>query len=324
MARRKQAENEAGIDSFLDVTTNIVGILIILVMVVGERAKTAPVELAQVPPSRELVSAETESVQLEKDVHRLSAQMARVQSELRARYTERGRLSTLITAVERELAERRESLDAQSRVRYDHERELAAGRDELARLDAQRREAEQAAAPETIKIENYPTPIGKTVDSKEAHFQLIRGRLAFVPYESLVDRLRSSLRASVTRMQDQSELVDTLGPIEGFRLRYVVQRSDTPGGSYYQVTYVEFIPLSSQLGEPVDEALRPGSKFRETLQMLSPRQYTITVWTYPDSFADFLKLKQEIYRLGYSVAARPLPEGLPIGASPQGTKSSAE
>lgn len=325
MARRKHVEHEAaGSDSFLDIITNIVGILIILVVVVGERAKTAPVELEPVPPSRELLSAHTESLQLEKDVHRLAAQMATVQSELRARFAERGRLSTLIGAIEHDLAERRESLDAQSRVRYDLDRELAVARDDLARLDAERREAERAAAPKTIEIENHPTPIGKTVDSREAHFQLIRGRLAFVPYDSLVDRLRSSLRSNVARMQDQSELVDTLGPVEGFRLRYVIQRSAMPGGSYFQVTYVEFIPVSSQLGEPVDVALRPGSQFRETLQMFSPGRYTITVWCYPDSFDEFRKLKKELYALGYSVAARPLPEGMPIGASPRGTKSSAE
>jgi hypothetical protein len=325
MSRRKQTEQEvAGNDSFLDITTNVVGILIILVMVVGERAKTAPLEVAAPAPSRELLAAQTESVQLEKDVHRLAVQMATLQDELRARFAERGQLSTLITAVERDLAERRAELDERSRRRYDLDRDLAIARDELARLEAERRDAEQAAAPKTIKIENFPTPIGKTVDSKEAHFQLLHGRLAVVPYEPLIERLRSSLREQISRLGDQSELVDTLGPVEGFRLRYVLERSDMPGGAYFQVTYIEFVPVSSRLGEPVEEALAQGSAFRRTLEMLSPSQYTITVWTYPDSFAEFLKLKKELYERGYAVAARPLPEGMPIGASPQGTKSSAE
>jgi hypothetical protein len=82
--------------------------------------------------------------------------------------------------------------------------------------------------------------------------------------------------------------------------------------------------VSSQLGEPIDAALKPGSNFRRSLEMLSPRTYTITVWSYPDSFGEFRKLQQDLYALGYSVAARPLPEGAPIGASPHGTKSSAE
>ena len=325
MARRKPTEPEAaGGDSFLDVTTNIVGILIILVMVVGERAKTSPVSLEPAPPSRELVAASRAASELEQDVHRMSGQMATVQTELHDRSLERGQLSTLVTAVEGELAQRRAALDTQSQARYDLQRDLAVASDELERLKTARSQAELAAAPETIKIENYPTPIGKTVDTKEAHFQLLHGRLAFLPYETLVDRLRSSLRDQVSRMGDQPELVDTLGPVEGFRLRYVIQRSDTPGGTLVQVTYIEFIPVSSQLGEPVDAALKPGSNFRRSLELLSPRTYTITVWSYPDSFAEFRKLQQDLYALGYSVAARPLPEGAPIGASPHGTKSSAE
>lgn len=325
MVRRRNADQEAaGNDSFLDITTNVVGILIILVMVVGERAKTAPVEFEEPAPSHKLVAAQDESVRLEQDVHRLQAQMATVQRELQARFIERGDLSTLITAVERDLADHRAALDERSRRRYDLDRDLAIARDELARLEAERRDAEQAAQPETVEIKNHPTPIGKTVDDKEVHLRLKNGRVAVVPYEALIDRLRSSLRAQVSRLGDQSELVDTLGPVEGFRLRYVIQRNSIPGGAYFQVTYVEFVPVSSQLGEPVDAALQAGSQFRRTLELASPRQYTITVWTYPDSFAEFLKLKKELYALGYAVAARPLPDGLPIGASPQGSKSSAE
>jgi hypothetical protein len=324
MARRKTEQDTAGSDSFLDITTNVVGILIVLVMVVGERAKTAPLEVPDVTPSRELVAAQTESAQLEGEVQRLTAQLSTVGEELRLRASERGQLSTLIAAIEGELAEHRAALDKQTQTRYDHQRDLAIARDQLARLDAERREAEQAAAPKTVEIENHPTPIGRTVDDKEVHLQLIGGRVAVVPYEALIDRLRSSLREQVSRLGDQSELVDTLGPVEGFRLRYVIQRSDMPGGAYFQVTYIEFVPVSSRLGEPVEAALAAGSAFRRTLEMLSPNQYTVTVWTYPDSFAEFLKLKKELYTLGYSVAARPLPDGMPIGASPHGSKSSAE
>ena len=153
---------------------------------------------------------------------------------------------------------------------------------------------------------------------------MLGGRLAYIPFDILVDQLKGVLREQAWKMHDQPELTDTLGPVAGFRLRYNIERHDTPRGSIMQVSYIEFIPSSSQMGEPMDVALQPKSKFRDKLEMLSPRQYTITVWTYPDSFADFRKLKKELYQLGYAVAARPLMEGMPIGASPQGTKSSAE
>ncbi len=51
MSRRKPREEmEFGSDSFLDVVANVVGILIILMVLAGIRAKTAPVDLAEEAP----------------------------------------------------------------------------------------------------------------------------------------------------------------------------------------------------------------------------------------------------------------------------------
>jgi hypothetical protein len=50
---------------------------------------------------------------------------------------------------------------------------------------------------------------------------------------------------------------------------------------------------------------------------------TLRIWTYPDSFAEYGKLKEELHRLGYATAGRPLPKGVLIGGSDHGTKSSA-
>jgi hypothetical protein len=325
MARPRVTEREvAGNDSFLDVTTNIVGILIILVMVVGERAKNLPNVLPAEAPSIELVAAQAESQRLEDDVHQLTAKMTEIQAATQAKVYERGQLSVVIAAIEQEMNKRREALDDTSRQRYEFDRELALARDELGRLEIERQMAENTAKPETIEIENHPTPIGKIVDDNEAHVQLSRGRLVLLPYEMLMDRLRGTLRGVVNEMGTQSERVETLGPIEGFRLRYLVQRTDLPQGSLFQLAYVEFLPVSSQLGDSVDDALRPDSNFRRALERMSPSTYTITIWTYPDSFADFARLKKELYAMGYTVAARPLPEGKPIAASPAGSKSSAQ
>ena len=325
MARPRVTEREiAGNDSFLDVTTNIVGILIILVMVVGERAKNMPDAMPAGAPNIELVAARAESQRLEDDVHQLTAKMSEIQAATQAKAHERGQLSVVVAAIEQEMSKRREALDDGSRQRYEFDREMVLARDELGQLKVERQVAETAAKPETIEIENHPTPIGKIVDDDEAHVQLSGGRLVLLPYDMLMSQLRGTLRRVVNDMGTQSERVETLGPIEGFRLRYLVQRTDLPQGSLFQLAYVEFLPVSGQLGDSVDDALRPGSNFRRALERMSPSTYTITVWTYPDSFADFARLKKELYALGYTVAARPLPEGKPIAASPAGSKSSAQ
>lgn len=324
MARHSDDEPETGNDSFLDVVINIVGILIILVMVVGERAKSAYLKEETPEVNEQLVAAQGEATRLENDVHELSSRMAQVQAELQAKMHERGQLHTLVSAIEKELESRRQKLDADAQARYAIDRELALARDELARLEGQRAMAEKAAEVKTIKIESYPTPIGKTVDGDEMHVQLLHGRLAVLPYDLLMDRLRGELRSVANRMGQQPELIETLGPIEGFRMRYVLQKQDVAYGSVIQLAYVAFLPTSSQLGEPIEEALRPGSLFREALARHSPSRYTVTIWTYPDSFAGFAELKKVLYEMGYAVAARPLPDGTPIGASPTGSKSSAQ
>jgi hypothetical protein len=299
-------------NSFLDVITSSIGILIILVMV------------ARAPMNAELEAAATQASTLEGDIHQLDAQMNRVQVELARRTQQRNGVSTVVAAVEQELAKRRAELDAQKQRRFDEDRDLALARDELKKLESQREQTKQSTAPATVTVESYPTPLSKTVDNREAHFQLLGGRLAYVPFDTLVDRLKSTLRDYAAKLQDQGEVSDTLGPIAGFRLRYSIERHDVPQGSFMQVSYLEFVPTSGELGELYDDAMASGSAFRNKLEMMSPRQHTITVWTYPDSFDEYRKLKKELYGLGYSVAARPLPEGMLIGASPQGSKSSAQ
>ncbi len=325
MARNATSEHDSvGSDSFLDVITNFVGILIILVMVVGENARRFPLGAKSKADAESLAAAEAEANAIEQDVHRIASQLESEQAELASRVFERDQVNTLVTAVEHDLAARRAALDEESRKRFDLQRDLALAKDELARLARERQDADKTVAPKTITIDSYPTPIGKMVDGKEVHFQLTGGRITFVPFEALIDKLKIVARERAQKMDGQSEIVDSLGPVGGFRMRYTLERLETPHGNYLQLAHVELLPTSNQLGEPMDEALSPKSRLREKLDMMPPRQYTITVWTYPDSFTEFRKLKKELYGMGYLVAGRPLPVGMPIGASPRGSKSSAE
>ena len=84
------------------------------------------------------------------------------------------------------------------------------------------------------------------------------------------------------------------------------------------------MPISEDLGEPVEDALRPDSQFHRDLAEAGTARPVVTIWTYPDGFAAFRRIKEELYRLGFATAARPLPRNAPISASPQGSKSAAE
>jgi hypothetical protein len=84
------------------------------------------------------------------------------------------------------------------------------------------------------------------------------------------------------------------------------------------------IPLSSDLGERIDAALRRGSRFQSVLSGYPPDATTVTIWVYPDSFSEFREIKKHLFQLGFATAGRPLPAGFPISGSPEGSKSAAE
>jgi hypothetical protein len=335
MRRREPAEVEsAGHESFLDVVTNIVCILIILVMIVGQRAHDMVVAEASTPagPSQAYAEAQQTAASLEQDVNHLSEEIGTVRQTAAARFAERDRLSTILAAAEHDLAKRRATLDDESRHKYDLERDKAMAQADLDRLERERQQL-AASADTTVKIESFPTPISKVVDEKEAHFQLRRGRIAYVPFNEFASKFRSLYEAKRERLRESDEITETYGPLFDFTIRYTLARVDIPwdeavktgqGGSYIQLSEFYFYPVSSEIGERVPDAMSKTSMFRGKLEECNPRHYTITFWIYPDSFDDFNRVRKELYELGYSVAARPLPEGRRIGGAPNGSKSNAQ
>ena len=147
----------------------------------------------------------------------------------------------------------------------------------------------------------------------------------------MVKLFEEDAKNTVMRLRDVTDVDETLGPMNGFRMRYHLEREDVPvrmNGGTGKASRISFgfvlIPVSETMGETIEQALSEHSEMRDTLHDYDPNKITVTLWTYPDSFAAFRAMKQELYLLGYSVAGRPLPEGQPIGASSEGTKSSAE
>jgi hypothetical protein len=322
--------NAIGSDSFLDVVTNIVGILIILVMVVGMRAKNAPpVEAADqasprsIDPQIEALAAQAADVH--RDIYQLHQQATSVEQELALQEAGRNQLAVIVAAAEQEIDERKAKLDSAKREQVEQQLQMKSA---LAELDLVRGQIEQAAAvrPRSVEIKTYATPISKTVFGKEIHFQLAGGRIAYIPIEELFELARDETRRNMTRVAELTNRVMTVGPKQGFEMHYTVdvtvherQGQMTIGSKEWQV-----IPVQSPLGESIDEALGSDSNFRHMLARGSPKDATITLWTYPDSFPEYRVLNDELHRLGYASAGRPLPKGFPIGGSPHGSKSAAQ
>jgi hypothetical protein len=317
------------------VVTNIVGILIILVIVAGLRIKNAPIKEAEEQAVRNAaVSLETELAiegSLRTDVTKTVEQIRNLQQEAAKRSRERTLLATGVAALEQELKTARQQLDTESQNSFDLQRQVADAQREQDELERERL-AREADKPEPILVENYPTPIGKKVDEDELHFQLRAGRIAHVPLDRLVERFKADAQQKAYRLLEFPELTETIGPEGGFRLRYTLERREVPvetqiatgRGAYAQMKRWTLIPVAATLGETLEAALADGSQFRRALSQHRPDRTTVTIWTYPDSFAEFRQIKKELFHQGFATAGRPLPDGVPISASPEGTKSAAE
>ncbi len=333
---RKTDSGSPSHDSFLDIVANMVGILIILVMVVGVRVKNTPVT-ATIPAEPDPAHAELKQdlaveASLRSDVLRAEAENKALRKETVIQGRQRDVLATMASAMEHEIQSQRSRLDATSQEDFDLKRQLAGTRLELEELQRKRLWAETAPV-EPIVVESLPTPLSRTVDGKEIHCQLRGGRIVAIPLDDLMDTLKDDMRRKMYKLRDLPETTATVGPSGGFRLRYTLRRHDISpemamasgrSGSFVQVHKWTLIPTSSGLGESVDTALTEGSQLLRTLAKYRPDQTTVTIWTYPDSFASFRRIKKALYEMGFATAARPLPEGVPISGSPSGRKSSAQ
>jgi hypothetical protein len=125
----------------------------------------------------------------------------------------------------------------------------------------------------------------------------------------------------------------TIGPVGGFRMRYWFVKAEVRArteagavmtGSIPQFSHCYFVPITEPAGEPAAEAMRGDSELHQFLRRLRPEGTTVTIWTYPGNFDRLRELKRSIRELGFQIAVRPLPKGVPIGASQRGTESISE
>jgi hypothetical protein len=84
------------------------------------------------------------------------------------------------------------------------------------------------------------------------------------------------------------------------------------------------LPITTPAGEPAADAMQPQSDLSRYLQGLRPEGTTVTIWTYPGNYDQLRALKRWIRQMGFTIAVRPLPKGVPVGASRHGTTTVSE
>jgi hypothetical protein len=333
-----EAFASAGNDSLMDVIANLVGILIILVMLVGSQAGRKIHDQA-VEKSREsldlverdISDAARDAAALQRDIAQLEQQVRAENAVAAARAAERDALLVELTDWERRLEEERAVLTATERQWLERQTAVADLQRQLADVRASA-QALQAAGPATRTIEHLPTPIAKTVLTKEMHFRLLGGRIVHVPLDELVDLMRGEWLVKARKLEHAPRTVEMVGPIGEFRLQYELEVRDEPvrteaGFLVRQIvrfTRFELIPTSDSIGQPLDEALAAGSDFRSRIDRAAPERITVSLWVYPDSFDEYNRLKRWLYERGIQTACWPINQGSRIAGSPDGLRSTAQ
>jgi hypothetical protein len=324
---RPEDISSAGQDSFLDVVTNIVGILIILVMVVGGRVQQ--IILTAVPQAssradaleREIIGLEEKAASAESEIGELDRQSRIVATAVSLSSDARVQLATAVAAAKVDIEQQKQVTDA-ARVAAV---ESATRRKELeAEIERCTLEAEGLAhAPATTQeVLAYPTPISRTVNGEELHFRIEGGRIAYVPLTELFELAKTQTQRHAGSITQMSERIETVGPVQDFSLDYVIEVKIDQSRGQVLVRSREWVvrPAGQGIGETAAEALAAQSGFRRVLSGITP-DTTVTLWCYPDSFEQYRTVREELHRLGIPTACRPLPEGAPIGGSTEGSKS---
>jgi hypothetical protein len=368
MSRRHSDEIEFGSDSFLDIVANIVGILIILIVVAAIKAGTAPISAAKVaeylrthvkaapakveqtaapkpvsppepvkapprpeplviPPSPALIERANA---LKAEIASLDSQSQSADSAIEKTSREEQADSQAIAALRQALASEATDVDRTKAQLADTESRLALRKTGLLQMEVDIQKA-QAVKPPVATLKHKLTPLGREISGKELHFRLLNNRVAFLPIEELIQRLRPQMLQNRERLIRNGIHRGEVGPVVGFRMEYTLEARRLSAMEELRQGMSMAITLSSWklVAEPDletesgDEAIKDRGDFLRRLRD-ADAETTITFWVYPDSYALYRQLQEFAHRENFTVAARPLPFGIPITGAPEGSRSTGQ
>jgi hypothetical protein len=345
--RRRTREIPFSFDSFLDVVANVVGIIIRLILVVWVGARSySSLSLIGAKPTtpneREKNQSPLPADPLQAELILRRRELERAQMELLEQLRKMDAIKSWETNVRSRFADvagRREGIKKE-RVALDKEATAKEGATRRLSFSlAEVRERQQKLVAEIHALQELPpaghllryrTPVSRPLHADEFFFECHGGRVAFVDAPALLAIAQRDLEEKGQLLRTRSQVSDVTSSVGGFRLRYTVARepgqgpADDPGSHEgFRYGLAEWIaePTAPVRGESLQAALADRSQFRQVVDRLDPEQAAITFWVYPDSFALYRQLRDYLYDRNLVVAGRPLPEGVPITCSRQGSRS---
>ena len=287
-----------------------------------------PLLLPELAPPPEMVER---ARQLDAELASLRRDHANLAASLSDQHRQQTELNERVQAARELLAARQLDLNASQQQSSEQQADLRLAKQTLARLLAHVKALEEKSPP-VEALKHHITPISRAVSGKEKHYRLDKNRVAEVPIEVLIVKLKDQIERRKDWLTRTRSHQGQVGPFAGFNMSYLVrvemmsgldELRAGQGGYRVSVSSWEVVPEPDLKGESEQVALSQGSRFYESLLGADP-DTTLTFWVYPDSFPIYRKLQAFAHEQGFPVAARPLPNGVPIAGSPSGTKSASQ
>jgi len=342
LRRRRPLKNEAihfSFDSFLDLVTNVVGIIIRLILVtwVGARSYHAGMQWidgeaashAQQKPAPK-ASDDPLATRLEASKRDLDDAKTRLLEQLKEldEVEDKTKLANeqlIILAGRRdELEKERKSLESKGSLRGVQLKQASLSSDEVRQRSKKLLEEIKRleAMPSNKQQLKYHAPVSRVVQSEELNFECKNGRVTYIDMPAFMAEIKAAAEDVKAALQNRLSVERTTSTIGPYRLRYVYERSNgMVANGTFGLSSWEVVPIAAERGETLQQALAAKSDFRQLTDALDPRLTVVTFWVYPDSFELFRRLRDQLYERGLDIAGRPLPPGSPIAASRNGTAS---
>jgi hypothetical protein len=270
------------------------------------------------------------ATQAQAEVQRMLRQAVEIRNETALRERERNYLTTFAAAVDEELKARRAALSAEQRDDFDVRQKLAESQAELEQLT--RDQVALLTSPQESEVEairNEPTPLARLATGRRVALYLSAGYVAVIPEQEAAQEIVRDARENIWRLKNSSYYIGTVGPIGGFKFRYLLasvpvqtgpppQRgmpNNLPTARAISLVRYQLLPETAQPGEPVDEAIKPNSAFRAALQENPSDVAHVAIAAYADSIRELHLLKRTLRDQNYAIAEVPLPIGQALTVS---------
>lgn len=262
MRRQTQAADPGfGSDSFLDVLSNVVGILIILIVMAGmqlsrtpilpstmsetpeqpaaghspvvaaaDLAEESPAIVDEIPaenqdpfPVAEEIQEEVQAAvrTLAAERDELLRELSEVDQRLEGLASSEGQLGGDLSRRSQEIGARTTRITSERREFRKIQDEVAGQRRKLKAILAEFETVEQEA-PNVNTIRHRLAPVSQEVTGEELHFRLAGGRVSVVPLHELLERVKQQVERRRELAATRGGYKGTVGPIDGYSLEFVI------------------------------------------------------------------------------------------------------